>query len=134
MALAFPTHLHHRSAMAWFRTRGHIGFRTCPLTQLGFVRLCARPEISGGALAVSDGRRLLEQVVGLPGHQFWPDDLPVTDVLAAAAVLTGHRQLTDAYLVALARGRDGCLATFDEGCAVLAPSEPDLVETIEFRA
>lgn len=119
--------------MAWFRTRGHFGFRTCPLTQLGFVRLCARREISGGVLTVGDGHGLLEQVVGLPGHQFWPDDLRLTDVLTATAALTGHRQLTDSYLVALARERDGCLATFDEGCAVLAPSEPELVERIGFR-
>jgi len=34
--------------------------------------------------------------------------------------LHGHRQLTDAYLVALASRRKGVLATFDRGVRTLA--------------
>ncbi len=34
--------------------------------------------------------------------------------------LQGHRQVTDAYLVALAGHRKGVLATFDRGLAPLA--------------
>jgi predicted nucleic acid-binding protein len=48
-----------------------------------------------------------------PEHEFWPDDLPY-DASILRGVL-GHRQVTDAYLVALARRRRARLATFDAG-------------------
>ncbi len=43
-------------------------------------------------------------------------DLPERDHLAGAI---GHRQVTDAYLVALARHHHGRLATLDKGLAAL---------------
>jgi hypothetical protein len=36
------------------------------------------------------------------------------------ARLQGYRQLTDAYLLALAHGRKGVMATFDRGVRTLA--------------
>jgi predicted nucleic acid-binding protein len=41
----------------------------------------------------------------------------------------GHRQVTDAYLAALARQRGGRLATFDAGLAQLHPDVAQLVPT-----
>ena len=43
-------------------------------------------------------------------------DLPERDHLAG---VIGHRQVTDAYLVALARHHHGRLATLDKGLATL---------------
>jgi uncharacterized protein len=48
-----------------------------------------------------------------PSHVFWPADLPATAL--AGTVLTGHREVTDAYLAALATHHAGRLATFDRG-------------------
>jgi hypothetical protein len=45
-------------------------------------------------------------------------------------VLRGHRQIMGAYLIALAAGHGGVLATLDRGAAVLAP-DPGLVELVQ---
>jgi hypothetical protein len=41
----------------------------------------------------------------------------------------GHRQVTDAYLAALARRRQGRLATLDKGLAALHPDVAELLST-----
>lgn len=43
------------------------------------------------------------------------------------AGVIGHRQVTDAYLVALARGHRSRLATFDRGLAALHGDEVELL-------
>ena len=53
-----------------------------------------------------------------PAHQFWADDIPVTDALAALGIrISGHQQITDAYLLALAVNHKGKLATLDKKLA-----------------
>lgn len=46
---------------------------------------------------------------------FWPDDLSYADI--AWKRVFGRRQVSDAYLAALARARGGRLATLDRGLA-----------------
>lgn len=58
-------------------------------------------------------------------HTFWFEDLGFGDVDLSTVI--GHRQVTDAYLAALARHRDGRLATFDKGLAALHPDVTKLV-------
>lgn len=74
---------------------------------------------------------LLSRIVALPEHQFWPDNLPLGAAITAGQLLVGHRQITDAYLVGLARKNGGRLATLDRGVRILAPKEDDLVELIQ---
>ena len=45
--------------------------------------------------------------------------------------ISGHRQVTDTYLVALARHHGGSLATFDRA---LGAAHPDLVDLIGYQA
>jgi predicted nucleic acid-binding protein len=56
---------------------------------------------------------LAEQLAG-PDHEFWVDDLSITDaeIFDFDHVLT-PKHLTDIYLLALAVSRGGCLVTFD---------------------
>ena len=49
-----------------------------------------------------------------PGHEFWPDQLGMNEALTKVAPITGHNQVTDAYLLGLAMSRKGSLVTFDE--------------------
>lgn len=49
----------------------------------------------------------------------WPADLSFNDL--DLKLLVGHKQVTDAYLVALALSRQSVLATFDKGLAMLHP-------------
>lgn len=52
-----------------------------------------------------------------PLHRFWPCDLPHLSVDWRGVV--GHRQVTDAYLAALARHHGGKLASLDRGLLAL---------------
>jgi predicted nucleic acid-binding protein len=64
----------------------------------------------------------LEMLSEIEGYEFWPDDLSYME--AQLKGITGHNQVTDAYLAALARRRNGKLATFD---AALAATHSDAV-------
>jgi hypothetical protein len=39
IALAWCNHIHHEDARRWFARKGAAGFRTCPISQTGFVRI-----------------------------------------------------------------------------------------------
>ena len=56
------------------------------------------------------------------GHVFWADDLQVNDLASfTSRALVGHRQVTDAYLIKLAKRHKGKVATLDAGLADLLP-------------
>jgi predicted nucleic acid-binding protein len=71
---------------------------------------------------------VLRRMTALPEHEFWPADLPA-DFALEGATLLGHRQLTDAYLLGLAKAKGGVLATLDRGIRALAAG-PEQVEII----
>ena len=66
----------------------------------------------------------MPSLANLP-HQFWPDVVPVDATLLRGVL--GQRQVTDAYLAALARAHGGTLATLDAG---LAHAHPDVITPI----
>lgn len=69
------------------------------------------PNSPGTPAAVAD---LMTQLLALPGHKFWPDSLSLFDHQQIhAARLLDSAQVTDTYLLALARAHNGHLATFD---------------------
>ncbi|MBI4477866.1 MAG: PIN domain-containing protein [Acidobacteria bacterium] len=120
-ALLWPTHEHHDASHRWFAGRSKSGWATCPLTQLGFVRLVTNPAFSRDALSPPHALALLAANLGHDRHQFWADMLDVPRaVKGVEGRLQGYRQLTDAYLLALAVSRKGTLATFDRGVKTLA--------------
>ena len=73
---------------------------------------------------------LLDRITALPGHKFWPADLNLTDAIGKLEPIMGHRQVTDAYLLALARARRGILATLDRGTLALAGGQEHGVELL----
>ena len=110
IALGVPQHVHHERCDRWLATIE--SFATCPITQGAVVRFLVR----SGEVA-SDSQRWLEAVAARSDHAFWPDDIPfaatdLTDV-------TGHRQVSDAYLRSLALARGGLVATLDEAMSRL---------------
>jgi predicted nucleic acid-binding protein len=51
-----------------------------------------------------------------PDHEFWPDDISVTDVQRFDhSRILGPNQVTDIYLLGLALKNGGRLVTFDRG-------------------
>ena len=119
ISLLVDDHVHHATAESWFA--GFDGnFATCPVTQGSLMRLLLREGQSAAA-----ARAVINQTAASPRHEFWPDDVPYTDVPVQGIV--GHRQVTDAYLAQLARSRKGRLATFDQALAKLHHDVADLV-------
>jgi toxin-antitoxin system PIN domain toxin len=128
IALAWPQHIHHAQAHTWFGATGRQAWATCPITQLGFVRISSNPKIIVHAVSPREAMATLERILAVSGHEFWSDDLPPTTAASFASLaLVGHRQVTDAYLLALAQHHGGKLATFDQGVA-------DLISTVKERS
>ncbi len=121
IALFWPAHEHHEAAHRWFATRGRSRWATCPLTEMAFVRIVSNPAFSTDALTPVEAVSLLARNLTHPAHEFWPDHIGLVEALgSSAARLQGHRELTDAYLLALASRREGALASFDGGLRALA--------------
>ena len=119
IALAADFHIHHRQAQEWLRS--HEGrFATCPITQGTLLRFLLRNGMETGRAAAVLGR-----MVSLPEHVFWPDEIGYDASVLRSVV--GHRQVTDSYLVALARHFGGSLVTFDRALAALHPATARLI-------
>ncbi len=96
------------------------GWATCPLTENGFVRVASSPGYPG-AVAPETAARLLADACQATDHVFWPDDISLLDPSRIdVRRLHGHRQVTDAYLLALAVQHDGRLLTNDRRIASVA--------------
>ena len=121
VALVVTTHVHHRPAITWF-DRSDANLAVCPITEGTLLRFLLREGISA-----ADAMTTLDALRAQPWHRFWPDAIPyVADQLVG---VIGHRQVTDAYLVALARHSGGKVVTFDKGLAALHPHDTLLLET-----
>jgi len=114
IALLDPAHVQHDRAHEWFATAGRKAWATCPLTENGVVRIVGNaryPNFPGTSAAVLE---LLAELCALPGHDFWPDDITLRDAeRVARGRLLDSSQVTDSYLLALAKAHGGKLATFD---------------------
>jgi toxin-antitoxin system PIN domain toxin len=114
VALLWPAHASHALAQGWFANNSKRGWATCPFTQAGFVRIVSNPAFSSNAVAPSEAARILTGNLRHRFHQFWPDAIDYPRALGIIGrSLSGHRQVTDAYLLALALHKRGKLATLD---------------------
>lgn len=118
IALVVEEHEHHAIAREWAASVQQLAL--CPIVEGALVRFLVRSgEASATAVAV------LDALYATGRCEFWPDALGYRDVDMAHVV--GHRQVTDAYLVALARSRDALVATFDRGLAAVSPDAVVLI-------
>jgi uncharacterized protein len=123
IALAWPEHSASEQAGRWFARHRQRGWATCPITQAALVRVLSNPAFSELALTPSGALEVLTRNIEVPEHQFWSDSISLREALERMPqVLTGHRQITDAYLVALAMRNKGKLATLDRGIQQWAPT------------
>ncbi len=131
--LMWPAHSRYDTAQKWFTAARLDGWVTCPITELGCVRILAMPAVSQRALTVQSAGALLAQSLTDDFHQFWADDLPLSDhaIQASLPHLQGPGQLTDRYLLALAAAHDGTLATFDRALSAALPSNSPLLGHLE---
>ena len=118
IALLDAAHIHHATAHRWLAREIGQGWATCPITQNGCIRIMSQPGYPGALPSVAVATRLAEAAAD-PAHRFWPDDVNLLEegALVWDRVL-GHRQMTDAYLLALAVRHGGRLVTFDRRISV----------------
>lgn len=114
IALSDADHVHHQRSRAWFLEHAVQGWATCPLTENAVLRIMGHPSYPGGPARPAPIAGLLRRLCAVAGHQFWSDDISFLDqerVCAWPDVTS--RQLTDIYLLALAVGHAGRLASLD---------------------
>jgi len=118
VALAWDSHVHHQAVRAWFAVNSADGWATCPVTESGFVRVCSNPKVLPSFIAVEAARGVLSALRGVGGHRFLSNDVSLTD--PDIPTIVGHRQVTDAQLLTVARRYRTRVVTFDAGIAALA--------------
>ncbi len=104
LACAWQSHADHAQARAWLEAQTR--FATCPISQLGFLRVSLSP---GYRASFADALAALEDITTRKGAQFIADDQPGAKV----PPVTSYSDMTDAYLVALAKAHGRKLATLD---------------------
>jgi uncharacterized protein len=103
--------LDHRSA----------GWATCPVTENGFLRVLSSAAYGRDPLRPELLVARLRKFRASGAHVFWADSVTLSDErLFNLAMAAGSRQITDVYLLGLARKMRRCLATFDRGIPVRA--------------
>jgi toxin-antitoxin system PIN domain toxin len=127
MALLWENHEHHQVARTWFR--GITDFVTCPVTQLGFARVSSHPAL-GYSMSPDQAFSILRSFLADARHRFVSDDLSCEDRGVRTDFMAGANQITDHYLVAIARHHHLTLATFDERLANAFSKESGVVQLI----
>jgi toxin-antitoxin system PIN domain toxin len=124
VALFVPEHQHHALALDWFAADGATGgWATCAVTELGVIRVCA--QLPGGEWPPeTTADRLLMLTVASREYVWWPDAVSPAVLPEVRSAETG-KQVTDRYLLGLARRNGGRLVTFDRAFAAFGG--PDVV-------
>ncbi|HDQ13869.1 MAG TPA: PIN domain-containing protein [Sediminispirochaeta sp.] len=118
IALSWRNHIHHSPALSWFSSWRENFFATCPITESGFVRLSMNPHVVGEAVSFQLAMSALKVYLDHPKHRFWAADEDFYSLVRDLPV-SGYRQTTDAYLLALAVKNGGRLVSFDRRLAEL---------------
>ena len=114
LALMDEAHVHHAEAHSWFDRDGREAWATCPITQNAVLRILGNSRYHNTPGPPHVVLPILRMLCESPGHCFWSDDVSLlgNGVLDAARLLT-TADITDTYLLALARAHGGKLATLD---------------------
>ncbi|MDA8296273.1 MAG: PIN domain-containing protein [Actinomycetota bacterium] len=126
LALFDSDHVDHSLAHRWLAAEIGDGWASCPMTENGFVRIISQPRYPS---PISPGRaiELLRRSQETTHHEHWPCDISIGDPRRLdRRRLHGPRQVTDAYLLALAVAHGGRFVTFDRTISISAV--PDAVE------
>jgi uncharacterized protein len=123
IALTDSEHIHRQRAERWFLSSGKDNWGVCPLTEAGFIRVTTNPAMQAAAITVGRAISILQALREHSGYRYWP----ITDKESWVALtapfstrISGHKQITDAYLLGLAIKNDGVLVTFDRGLKYMA--------------
>lgn len=120
IALFDAAHVHHRIARDWLDENIKDGWASCPLTQNGCIRIMAQANYPGAQAPALIATRLAK-ACQTEWHEFWSDSISLLESgLLDWGQILSSRQLTDAYLLALAVRHEGRLITFDRSISIAA--------------
>jgi len=113
IALLDAAHVHHKLATAWLGNHIRQGWASCPLTQIGCVRIMSQPAYPNTQPAAQVAERLRAAAADRH-HEFWSADVDLIGgkTIDWSLVLTS-RHVTDLYLLGLAIAHGGHFVTFD---------------------
>lgn len=120
LALLDSDHVDHSRAHRWLHDEIDAGWASCPITENGFVRIISQPRYPS-PISPAEAIALLGRAAADDRHEFWPCDVSLLDAgVLDRSRLHGPRQVTDAYLLALATARGGRFVTFDRSLSLAA--------------
>jgi uncharacterized protein len=121
IALFDDAHVHSRAANALLN-QPSLKIATCPLVENAVIRVLNLPGYGRvGPFGLERVRLQLKRACAELNHVFWPDSISLRDEAHADfSRVSGHNQITDLYLLALAVANGGCLASFDQAIALSA--------------
>lgn len=119
IALLDEAHVHHLHALAFIEQK-NLKIASCPLVENGVIRVLNLPGYSKfGPVGFDRVSHKLREICADMDHEFWPDSVSLrTDGLIDWSRVMGHNQITDIYLLALAKTNRGSLATLDHRVAL----------------
>lgn len=120
LALLDADHVDHGRASAWLEAEIRHGWASCAITQNGFVRILSQPRYPS-PVPVAAAVDRLARATRSEHHDFWPCDVSFLDPERVDRTrIHGPRQVTDAYLLALATAKGGRFVTFDRAVSLAA--------------
>jgi predicted nucleic acid-binding protein len=113
LALAHEDHADHEKASVWYKeTAGAASaFLSCPITELGFLRVSMQAGLSRNLDAAQDTLSCMKKSSRIP-FDFVPDSVAVDKL---PPYVRTPAQWTDGYLLQLAKANGAKLATLDSG-------------------
>lgn len=119
IALLDNKHKHHALATSWLFEWLIAGNRwaSCPITQNGCMRILSLPSYENG-FKILDIKEKLTTFINKSHHVFIPDNISLLqDELINWQYIQGSKQLTDAYLLALAKYNHAVFVSLDNRIA-----------------
>lgn len=132
LALLDSDHVDHERAHEWLGAHIDSGWASCAITQNGFVRIISQPRYPS-PITPSEAISLLLRACDHELHQFWSCDVSLLDDdVVDRSRLHGARQVTGAYLLALAVAQDGVFVTFDRSLSLstVRGATPDHIDVL----
>ena len=118
IALLDRDHVDHARARKWIETEISGGWASCAITENGFVRIISQPRYPS-PVSPTKAIELLARASQGGHHEFWPCDVSLLDPESVdSSRVHGPRQVTDAYLLALAKAHSGRFITFDRSLSL----------------
>lgn len=120
LALLDSDHVNHERALHWLDDEIGDGWASCAITQNGFVRVISQPRYPS-PISPAEAIDLLGRACDTAHHEFWDCRPSLLDArVVDRSRLHGPRQVTDAYLLALATARGGRFVSLDRSVSLAA--------------